>query len=1063
MKKTIKYLAFFSLSLACIGLGTTRFTQYNDWENPSVTRVNTTQPSANLTSHPIEEILSSNIGDNFTNYLSLNGVWYFNWVPLPDQRPIDFYRDEFEVKNWDTIRVPSNWQMKGYGTPIYTNIEYPFEKNPPRIIGPNGNPVGSYKRYFDIPSNWDDKEIFLRLDGVESAFYIWINGQKVGYAQDSRTTAEFNITRFLKPNQNNVSVQVFRWCDGSYLEDQDFWRLSGIYRDIYLVARPQVFFEDLFIKTDFDTDYQDANLDIELLLNNQVNSKKFRGTIEFLLEDMDSKSIQLNKNKMGIKLAKKNSKTLSTTYTIHRPKPWSGESPYLYSLTVILRDRQQNIIDQISSSVGFREVTIRDRQIFLNDRPLIIKGVNRHEHNPETGHYLSRSQMEKEVQLMKQLNINTVRNAHYPASPYFYDLCDEYGIYVIDEANVESHGMRYGEESLAKHPAWKKAHVERMEYMVHQNKNHPSIIMWSLGNEAGNGINMKAMDDAAHQIDDTRPTHYHFTNAPFVGDVLGGGVFKNGKKNNFGRYHTVQDLIKIAQLENLDRPFIVNEFAHAMGNACGNLKEYVDVFDEYDGISGGCIWDWVDQGLLKYTDSGEPFYAYGGDYGDTPNDLNFCLNGILFSDLSLSPKAYEVKSCYQPIDAEIDSKNERRIVLTNKHLFTNLKTYIVKWELLSNGKSVLSSVLDPLDIPPLKNTSVEIPLQVFNKMKGALGEYFLNVGVHLTSDQKWARKGYPVAACQIQLQSPQNNPTTEITDDIDFTEDVKYFKVQTDEYQVRINKESGMVASLHLDNSEILKDQMQFNIWRAPTDNDGCDQSMWRKNRSQAVHSWIQYGLDSTYLQVKNIALSNSSQNKIDIKAELINRNEESIAEIILNYTFFSSNIRLGTRFIPSENLPVLPRIGYEIPIDSSLKYFSWYGRGPHENYIDRNSSAHVGSYNTTVDDLFVNYPVPQENGNRTGIRWVAANSMNGQGVKVTASTHFEFSARRYGQRNLTSANHTYELSPDDKIYWYIDYKQNGLGGNSCGPKPLEPYKLRPEKMEFEFTINPFKEINLVE
>ena len=747
---------------------------------------------------------------------------------------------------------------------------------------------------------------------------------------------------------------------------------------------------------------------------------------------------------------------------IEDPLKWTNETPYLYTLLIKLIDSKDQLVDLVSSKIGFRQIEIRGREIFINGQPLIIKGVNRHEHNPVTGHYITREQMEKEVKLLKQLNMNTVRNSHYPASPYFYDLCDRYGIFVIDEANVESHGMRYGEESLAKDPSWEKAHVERMVAMVEQNKNHPSIIMWSLGNEAGNGVNMVAMEKASKAIDPTRPTHYHFATEPFVGDVWGGGVYKNGKAHGQGRYHSVADLIHIDEM-GLDRPFIVNEYAHGMGNACGNLKEYVEVFEQYEGIAGGCIWDWVDQGILKETEEGEAYYAYGGDFGDTPNDLNFCLNGILFSDLSLSPKAFEVKHCYQNIDFELIRGGSGKIKLTNKFLFSNLNQFAFEWELLENGLKSAEGVFAEVDIPPLESGMLPIPREAYSKMMNPGGEYLINIKAKLRQDESWAPKGFLIAEGQIALLGRFQAPLAdEAKYEIQFSDNEKDVLVESEKMKLIFSKESGLIHSLSLHGSELFRQGPSLNIWRAPTDNDGCHSTLWRNESGRAAHEWVKAGYDRVELKVKDVEIDTISDSELNLKVfgQLETPNKGVLATVEQTYAISGDGtIRLKTRFHPlNGNLPILPRLGYEMQLPPAFDQMSWYGRGPHENYIDRNSSAFLGLYEGSVSQQFVNYPVPQENGNKTDVRWVKMANREGLGLQISSSKTFETSARHYSQENLTVATHTYELKAEDKVFWYVDFQQNGLGGNSCGPRPMEPYLLKAADIEFELEIIPVGE-----
>ncbi|MCG9972547.1 glycoside hydrolase family 2 TIM barrel-domain containing protein [Christiangramia crocea] len=1048
---------------ACMFWKAGAFSQQNDWENQHVTRVNTETPSVHPISYLSEIVAKNGIIEESALYRSLNGTWKFRWDKNPDETDKDFYKLDANLTNWEEIKVPSNWQMLGYGKPIYTNINYPFEKNPPFIAGPNGNGVGSYVREFEVDTSWQDHDIYLRFDGVESAFYLWVNGKEVGYAQDSRTISSFDISNYLKKGRNKVAVQVFRWSDGSYLEDQDFWRLSGIFRNVYLVARPNIAVEDYQTITEFDENFDDAELKIKTVLRN-TGSKDFKeGSLNVKVYNPNGKLVK-DENFVLPNIRKRDDnkpvhKEISLGF--NSPQKWSNEDPNLYTMLLSVKTRDNEILDIISSKIGFRQIDIDGRTILLNNKPLIIKGVNRHEHNPVTGHYITKEQMLKEVKLLKKLNINTVRNSHYPASPYFYEVCDKLGVLVIDEANVESHGMRYGKESLAKDTTWKKAHVERMEAMVAQNKNHPSIIMWSLGNEAGNGVNMLAMEKVSKRLDPTRPTHYHFSTEPYVGEVWGGGVFKNGKVNSHGRYQSVEDLIEIHKL-NLDRPFIVNEVAHAMGNAMGNLKEYVDVYYQYDGISGGIIWDWVDQGILTETEEGVPYYAYGGDFGDIPNDLNFCMNGILFSDLSLSPKAKEVKGVYQNVDFSWAGESDEfeKIRINNRFLFTDLKEYDFYWRLLKNGQPIGDGKLEEFSVNALSVKSIDTPHEVFKLMKGEQEEYVLNISVRIKKAINWAQTGFVIAEKQLHLTS-WNSPTFKNPERtrLHYQESDSLLDIMANSVKIQFDKKTGVLNSYQVDGEEILEAGPRLNIWRAPTDNDGGYKNMWRNAAKKVSKEWIKAGYEGAKFKISETHLEKASENNLIFKVTgyLISSGDAIIAKIIQEYGVDGEGgIRLNTVFSPEQSdLPDLPRLGYEIILKKGFDQMSWYGRGPHENYIDRNASAKLGIYKKTVDEQFVNYPVPQENGNKTGVRWAKIQNDDGLGLNISSGTPFETSARHYNLNNLTKATHPYELEKKDEVFWYVDVQQHGLGGNSCGPMPMDQYLFVPTVIRFDLNLSP--------
>ncbi|TFH39233.1 MAG: DUF4981 domain-containing protein, partial [Bacteroidia bacterium] len=719
--------------------------QVNDWENQQVIGIN--KESAHSTWVPYSDINQSlrGVPGNSPWYQSLNGTWKFNWVNHPDLRPLEFYKSGYDVSYWDDIPVPSNWQLQGYGKPIYTNVRYPFAKNPPNIMGPAPagftknelpNPVGSYKRDFIIPSEWDGREIFVHFAGVSSAFYIWVNGEKVGYSQGSMTPAEFNITDYVKGGDNSIAVEVYRWSDGSYLEDQDFWRLSGIFRDIFMYAVPKITLWDYFLRSDLNEDYSRASFTADLEFRNfeakgtwSVDAYLLSGGEEYKdQEPLVSREVKGVSAKAGLKMR--------LEAAIENPRLWSAEIPELYNVVFVLKDPEGSVAEVLRSTFGFREVEIRDQQLWVNGKSIKIKGVNRHEHDPVTGRYVSLESMISDITLMKQFNVNTVRTSHYPNHPDWYELCDRYGIYVIDEANVESHGMGYGEASLGHDAGWQKAHIDREISMVERDKNHPSIIIWSMGNEAGPGVNFVACREAILAIDKSRPIHYERYNE--VADI------------ESTMYPSVEWLENTGKKDD-PKPFLMCEYAHAMGNAVGNLQEYWDVIETYPRLIGGCIWDWVDQGLRKEVPGkkGEYFFAYGGDFGDRPTDWNFCINGLTTPDRQVTPKMEEMKKVYQYIGIETTGGSPGEIRVTNKYQFINLSQYIASWELTLDGRPIDEGVIGSINIAPGESGVVEIPLDDISYE--APGEYHLTVTFSLRKGTAWAEAGHEVAWEQFLL------------------------------------------------------------------------------------------------------------------------------------------------------------------------------------------------------------------------------------------------------------------------------------------------------------------------
>ena len=1041
------------LTLIFVAFSLFSFAQ-NDWENEQVIGIN--KEPVHATFFPLSSVHQAFSDGMQSEWVQLlNGTWKFNWVPNVAERPMDFYKPGFDASVWKDIPVPSCWQMQGFGTPIYTNITYPFDKNPPKIGGPNGNPVGSYIRSFTVPKNWDDREVFIHFDGVSSAFYIWVNGEKVGYSQGSRTPAEFNLTKYLKDSDNKIAMQVFRWSDGSYLEDQDGWRMSGIFRDVYLYATPKTQIQDFFVTTDLDEDYTDAIISAKINLNNYDNKTFKNGSVEFKLMDIDGNEIkvdgELSKTVSTIKPGE--SQEIVISGNVSNPLKWSHETPNLYKVAISLKNGKGEVNEVVACNTGFREIEIKNREVLLNGKPILFKGVNKVEHNPVLGKQTTPEWLEKEVLLMKQNNINSIRTAHYPHHPYLYDLCDKYGILLLDEANVESHGMRYGKESLAKDPAWEKAHVQRLRSMIQRDKNHPSVVIWSHGNEAGNGVNFVAMNNEAHRLDPTRPTHYHFAELPITSDIIGGWKRGNGPVWQ-GRYLEVFDLYKYEYSDDT-RPFILNEYAHAMGNAMGNLQEYMNAFEEVDGLIGGHIWDWVDQGILQKTEDGKEWYAYGGDFGDTPNDKNFCLNGIVLPNLGITPKLMEVKRVYQNIGFKLNDK-KGSLTITNKNQYVSLKGVTFFWQILENGNVVKNGSLKA-EVKPGPAENINIPIADFKFKKDK--EYLLNISAKLNNKTSWCEAWHEIAFDQFVLKEWDFTPKVLKSHlEMTTTNSDAGVEIRGNDFSFRFDKKSGLISEYKVAGENLIKQGPTLNVWRAPTDNDG---SYWPDGTNKRqCKLWLNAGLKDMISHLKGFEMANSDASKTTFVAtyEMKNDDKSSGFNYEVKYAVFADgHFSMDTKVQPIGELPNLPRLGFQLILPNAFNYFEWYGRGPQESYNDRKVGALIGHYAGTVDEQFTNYVVPQENGNKTDVRWAKLTNANGIGLKVAGDIPLETSVHHYSTKALANAVHTYELKKEDKTYWKIDYRQGGLGGNSCGPQPLEKYLLKPLPIEFSLIFEPIK------
>ncbi|RLD74423.1 MAG: beta-galactosidase, partial [Bacteroidetes bacterium] len=819
----------------------------NDWENSEIFGIN--KKEAHCTSIPFATIEQAKnaVWKASPNYKLLNGNWKFNWVPKPADRPLNFYKPDYDVSDWDEIPVPGNWQMYGYGTPIYVNVKYPFVVVNPPYIPHDNNPVGSYRRNFTVPDNWQKREVFIHFAGVRSAFYIWVNGKKVGYSQGSMTPAEFNLSPYLKKGTNTLAVEVYRWSDGSYLEDQDMWRLSGIFRDVYLFSTAKVHIRDFFVQTELDENYKNAQLKIDIELKNYSDKKYNNYSIEALLLENDGKNLAKPIQKLNIVIPQNDKVNISLSQFVNSPKKWTAETPNLYQLVLVLKNKKGKVVECAETKFGFKKVEIKNAQFLINGKPVHLKGVNRHDMHPEYGQNIPRETMLKDIKLMKQFNINTVRTSHYPNDPYWYKLCDEFGIYVIDETNLESHGANGILPSS--NSKWTAASVDRIKSMIQRDKNHACVIMWSLGNEAGMGDNFFAMRDYAHKVDASRPVHYEGYND--AADVYS------------RMYPDIPSMLEYASVDNT-KPYFICEYLHAMGNSCGNMQEYWDVIESDSVFMGACIWDWVDQGLYKKDKYGTKYFAYGGDFGptDIPSDGNFCINGLIMPDREISPKMWEVKKVYQNIKVEPANLLEGKVKIKNKFSFTNLKKYKALWQISEDGMVIQDGELKTLNISPLQEKIVTIP---YNNVKTKAGaEYWLNVRFIEKDDNLWAEKAHEIAWDQMKLPIIIEN--AEI---LNVSNKVKPKLVKNDNtlnivganFNIQFNKKSGIISSLKYHDVEYLYSKSnsdagpKLQLFRAALDND-----------KRVLSEWENYDFGNMNTNLLKFELSYGEENTISIE-----------------------------------------------------------------------------------------------------------------------------------------------------------------------------------------------------
>jgi len=1025
--------------------------QTPDWENEKIFGINKEPTHVTYIPYANAEQALRDVSESSPYYSSLNGDWKFNWVKQPSERPVDFYRTDFNDAQWKTIPVPCNMELQGYGTPIYTNITYPFVPDPPKVMGsaPKGwtvtkepNPVGSYRRYFDVPADWTGKEIFIHFNGVQSAFYIWVNGQKVGFSENSMSPAEFNLTKYVKPGKNLIAVEVYKYSAGSYLEDQDMFRFSGIFRSVFVYATPKLHLRDYFILSDLSDDFSSAKLSVKAAIRNDEDKKSSPGTLEVHLYAPDgsllNKNVFISQNIASVAAGSEQNYLLQGT--VDHPLLWSAEQPNLYKVVLTLKDQSEVVKEVVSSEFGFRKVQIKDSRLFVNGKPLLLKGVNRHEVHPAYGKTVPLATMVCDIQLMKRYNINTVRTCHYPNDPAWYKLCDEYGLYVIDEANLETHGMG---DKLTRDPKWKPAYVDREVRLVERDKNHPSVIIWSMGNESWGGENFVAGRAAILNIDKSRPIHYEGQNE--VADI------------ESSMYPSIATLTEAGEKKSY-KPFFMCEYAHAMGNAIGDLKEYWDVIESHKRLIGGCIWEWVDQGVNKAIPgdtTGKTFFAYGGDFGDQPNDSTFSVKGLVTSDRQVKPEMEEVKKVYQYVRIEPNDVINGKVSVTNKYSFTNLSEFDLCWSLAEDGKIIQSGMSPALNLPAGQSAVVTLP---FNKpMIHPGAEYWLMVSFRLREDNCWAKQGHIVAWDQIAVpfESIQRlSVKPESVHPLEVSENNKEVGITGSTFSIAFDKAAGTISSLTYGTKNIIHSAQNgpiFNLYRARMDNDRT------KERGPYIE-WSKAGYDSLKYKLESFVFKQVSDNKATLTT-VTNATTRSgfETEIAISYTIYGNGfINVDAKFKPGKNDLDIPRLGLRTFLNKGLENVEWYGRGPHENYSDRKESAAFGHYQKTVSQMLEPYERPQGMANREEVRWVKITDNENNGLVITANGKLNFTTLHYTDQDLWKAPHLYQLTPRKETVLCLDNGQLGIGNASCGPTPLTQYYIPDKPAAISFTIRPY-------
>lgn len=1010
--------------------------QHDEWKNPEINAVNRAPMHTNYFAYSSSEEAAKADKENSSNFMTLNGIWKFNWVKNADARPTDFYRTDYNDKGWGQMKVPGVWEMNGYGDPIYVNVGYAWRsqyKNNPPYVPIENNHVGSYRKEIIIPAEWSEKEIFAHFGSVTSNMYLWVNGKYVGYSEDSKLEAEFNLTKYLKPGKNLIAFQVFRWCDGTYLEDQDFFRYSGVGRNCYLYSRNKKYIQDIRVTPDLDSNYTNGTLNVALNLNGS-------GTVELNLTDPAGKSVataQVNGN--GQK---------SVVMDVSNPEKWTAEAPNLYTLTATLKNGS-NTLEVIPVKVGFRKIELKDGQILVNGQPVLFKGADRHEMDPDGGYVVSRERMLQDILRMKQLNINAVRTCHYPDDNLWYDLCDQYGIYVVAEANIESHGMGYGKETLAKNPSYKKAHMERNQRNVQRGYNHPSIIFWSLGNEAGYGPNFEQCYTWIKNEDKTRAVQYEQAGTNEFTDI-------------FCPMYYDYDACKKYSEGNIDKPLIQCEYAHAMGNSQGGFKEYWDLIRKYPKYQGGFIWDFVDQSNHWKNKDGIDIYGYGGDFNKyDASDNNFNDNGLISPDRRPNPHAHEVGYFYQSIWTTPGDLSKGEIKVYNENFFRDLSAYYMEWQLLANGEVMQTGVVQDLNVAPQQTATLklnlntekicpckELLLNVTYKLKAA--ETLMPAGSTVAYDQLTIRP-YTAKALELKNQKASN---LDIVVPVIKDNDHNYLIVEGENFIIEFNKHNGYLSRYEADGMQLLNPGAQLtpNFWRAPTDND------------------YGAGLQHRYAVWKNPGLKLTSlKQSIENEQAIVQAEYEMKAvkgKLFLTYVINNEGAVKVTQKMEAgkeEKVSDMFRFGMQMQMPENFNEVEYYGRGPVENYADRNHSTLIGKYRQTVAEQFYPYIRPQETGTKTDLRWWRVLNISGNGLQFVGDAPFSASALNYSIESLDDGvqkdqRHSPEVAKAPFTNLCIDKVQMGLGCvNSWGTLPLEKYRVPYQDYEFSFILTPVR------
>ena len=1002
------------------------------WENHQIDGINRMPARAHFLTFPSKEKALLNNNRYTHAFKNLNGVWKFMFLDAPEYSPEGFFNSDFDVTKMDDITVPGNWQLQGYGKMHYSDLWYNFPINPPYV--PTENPTGIYKRTFFVEESYRDKKIIIRFCGVDSAYHLWINGKEVGYSKVARNESEFDITDLIRVGEeNDVTVRVYQWSDGTYLEDQDMWWESGIFRDVELIGVPKDGINDYKVIADLDDEYKNGIFKVEAFLR---TTKEVNVTFEL---------VDAGENTVFTKTVVAKEGKACIDEVIADVNHWTAETPYLYKLFMTVEDDGQ-IIEVIPQNVGFRNIRLNGETFLVNGVAIKFKGVNRHDYSPQNGRVVSREEIEKDIILMKQFNINAIRTSHYPNSYYLYDLCDEYGMYLIAETDLECHGFELTGDYkwITDDPSWELAYVSRMTRMIERDKNHPAIIFWSLGNESAFGCNFRKMTDVAHEMDPTRLVHYE---GDF--DVESADVYSTMYTwiENPKKAYLMKDII-----EKSKKPHIHCEYCHAMGNGPGNLKDYQDLVYAHDKLQGGFVWEWFDHGIESFTESGEKYYRYGGDFGDDPSNKDFCIDGLIMPDRTPSPGLYEYKKVIEPITTTAVDIQKGIINLLSRYDFANLDRFNLVYKVMEDDVILQTGFMAVPSIEARANKDITLPydLSAIKVKPGA--HYYVNISYQLREDTNYASSGHELATTQFELPLYKEGIVVRPEGILNVEKEHTTLHVKGANFSLDFNLVNGNLMNIVRDGMQVLSKGPRLTLWRAPISNDMEIIDKLKKvyflHLEHEVVMNIDYHMEGNILKVEVDAINSTTNSAWHFKTKYV-------------YTVCpSGDILIDVEGTPSGRVDLapdmLPRIGVSMHLDKSMEHVRYFGMGPGENYADSKEAAQMGLYANTVDGLFTNYVIPQENGNHMGCKWVSMTNDRGMGLLASTEGDFNFSASWYEDKDLDDAKHTCDLVKRDYIVFNVDYKQNALGTNSCGQWQLDKYRAKFEDFKLSFRLTPF-------